>query len=176
MVLFSSICKTIVFMSFLFLCYVAAWCYSSYDPSKPDRKYITIKNKSFQKIFISQSNDRYAKVRDQSKLSFASFVAYVLQSLLALTYILLHIMPDIPCEPVVFSYTRGGNFIIDTVNERICFFSVSILLCSEILYLLLPTTLSNLRNGNIALSTRIILLFTCFGFLSLTIWFITVLI
>lgn len=146
---FDEVIKIVSFIVLLWGCFEFSRIYFSYDPNKPNAKYITVKNDFLARLLIakpSRKNKDSISESDRNKLSLFSLITYIIQAALAIVFVILQIVPSIPCEPFEFHYARRGSITLYTLNDKIPLILTMLLFIIEFVWITLPLIINNIKD------------------------------
>ena len=169
--MFDALLKGSWFLLTASVCWCLLYSFSSYNPNKPNAKYITIPNKTLAKILISKRNLwlKYVKVKDRNKLYLPCFLGYIIALLILIISLIMVFLPPIPCDPIIFPTGRRGHFILDTYNEKIPLLLIFLLFVVVFLCVLFSVSfrLFTKKDKSITIGSKIFVIFILFLFLLL---------
>lgn len=131
------------------MCFGFSRIFSLYNPNMPNAKYITVKNDLLARLFIakpSRKNKDSISESDRNKLSLFSLITYIIQAALAIVFVILQIVPSIPCEPFEFHYARRGSITLYTLNDKIPLILTMLLFIIEFVWITLPLIINNIKD------------------------------
>lgn len=108
------------FIFFIIIDWVLIRFHTEFNPEKQNKKYIILP-RSIAKYFIQQKSSRvkYVKVKDRQKLSIPCFIGYIACIITVITAILMYILPDYPCKPLMVPYSRRHTLTVYTYNSKV---------------------------------------------------------
>lgn len=146
---FDEVIKILVFILCWCMCFGFSRIFSLYNPNIPNAKYITVKNDLLARLFIakpSRKNKDSISESDRNKLSLFSLITYIIQAALAIVFVILQIVPSIPCEPFEFHYARRGSITLYTLNDKIPLILTMLLFIIEFVWITLPLIVNNIKD------------------------------
>lgn len=159
---FDEVIKIVSFIVLLWGCFEFSRIYFSYDPNKPNAKYITVKNDFLARLLIakpSRKNKDSISESDRNKLSLISLITYIIQAILVIVFVILQIVPSIPCEPFKFSFWKRGGIMLYTLNDKIPLILIMLLFVIEMLFKTLSIIITITKDKKKKTETRDVLSF-----------------
>ena len=145
---FHQVIKILVFALLWCMCFGFSRLFSLYNPNMPNAQYITVKNDFLARLFIAKPNRKNRNdisESDKKKLSLFSLITYIIQAVLAVAFVVLQLVPSIPCEPFEFHYGRRGSITLYTINDKIPLILAMLLSINELVWTTLPSIINNVK-------------------------------